>query len=146
MNTPFDQFHDSVEAQLARLQPNVALDGLRSATLRQVQKELRASRWDRRLGRVAMVMLVVGIGMNVVTVDKRPALPTEGQLAVRPTTESIADLAVTMANVTDIKTANMIARHLAALNGFQLGNHQAESIEREINRRLSPAVSNGKDG
>ena len=119
MNTSLDEFDDSVEAQLARLQPRLA---------------------------VAAVMLVVGIGMNVATINERPALPTGGQLAARPTTESIAGLAVTMAEVTDIKTASIIARHLAALNGFPLGSHQADAIDHEIDRRLSPGVSNGKDG
>ncbi len=146
MNTPLDQFDDSVEAQLARLQPSVAVDGLRDATLGRVQRELRASHWDRRLGRVAAVLLVVGIGMNFVTMSKRIASPTGGQLAARPTTESIAELAVTIAEVTDIKTANIFARHLAALNGIPLGSRQADSIEHEIDRRLSSAVSNGKDG
>ena len=49
-----------------------------------------------------------------------------------------------MAEVTDIKTASIIARHLAALNGFPLGSHQADAIEQEIDRLLSPALSNGK--
>ena len=48
MNTPPDEFDNSVEAQLARLQPRVAVDGLRDATLGRVQRELRSSRWDRR--------------------------------------------------------------------------------------------------
>ena len=146
MNTSLGEFDDSVEAHLARLQPRVAVDGLRDATLGRVQRELRASRWDRRLGRVAAVLLVVGTSMNVATVSKRPALPAGGQLADRTTTESIAKLAVTMADVTDIETASIIARHLAALNGLPLGSHQADAIEHEIDRRLSSGVSNGKDG
>ena len=146
MNTPIDQFDDSVEAQLARLQPRVAVDGLRDATLGRVQRELRASRWDRRLGRVAAVLLAVGIGMNVATVSERPTLPAGRQLADRPTTESIAKLAVTMAELTDTKTASIIARHLAALNGLPLGSHQADAFEHEIDRRPPSAVFNGKDG
>ncbi|NOY29724.1 MAG: hypothetical protein GXP28_05975 [Planctomycetes bacterium] len=146
MNTPQNPFDDPVEAPLARLQPSVAADGLRDATLGRVQRELRASHWDRRLGRIAASLLVVGIGMNVATINKRPALPTGGQLAARPTTEAIAELAVTMAEVTDIETANIFARHLAALGGFPLGSDQADAIAREIDRRLSPAVARGKEG
>jgi len=146
MSTPQTPFDDSVEAQLARLQPNVDAGGLRDATLGRVQQELRASRWDRRLGRVAAGLLAVGIGLNVATVDKRPALSTGGQLASRPTTESIAELAVTMAEVTDIETANIFARHWAALGGFPFGSDQADAIEREIDRHLSPAVARGKEG
>jgi hypothetical protein len=150
MNTSLDPFDDSVEAQLACLQPSVAVDGLREATLAQVRRELRASGWDRRLGRVAMVLLVLGIGMNVATIDKPSATPDEGQLAARPsietTTESIVALAVTMAEVTDIHTASIFARHLAVFNGFPLGSEQAEAIEQEIDRLLTPAVSNGKEG
>ena len=88
MNTPLDQFDDSVEAQLSRLQPRAAVGGLREATLGRVQQELRSSRWDRRLGRVAAVLLVVGIGMNAATVNKRPLAPTSGQVAAPPTTAS----------------------------------------------------------
>lgn len=150
MNTSLDEFDDSVEAQLTRLQPRVAVDGLRDATLGRVQRELRASRWDRRLGRVAAVLLVVGFSMNIATVSKRPALPAGGRLADRladrPTAESIAKLGVTMADVTDIKTASIIAQHWAALNGLPLGSHQTDAIEHEIGRRLSSALSNGKDG
>lgn len=146
MNTPLDQFDDSVEMQLARLHPRVVVGGLREVTLERVHRELRSSRWDRRLGHVAAVLLVVGIGMNVATVNKRLLLPTDGQLAARPTTESIAELAVSMAGVTDIETASLLARHLAALNGFPPGSHQAEAIEHEIYRRLSSAISNGKEG
>ena len=39
MNTPPDEFDNSVEAQLARLQPRVAVGGLRDATLGRVQRE-----------------------------------------------------------------------------------------------------------
>ncbi len=150
MNTRLDQFDDSVEARLARLQPSVAVNGLREATLMQVQRELHASRWDRRLSRVAVVLLVVGIGMNVATVNERPTLPTGGLFAARPTmkstTDSIAELAITMADATDIKTANIFARHLAVLGGFPLGSDQNDAIKREIDRLLSPAVPHGKDG
>jgi len=146
MNIPQDPFDDFVEAQLARLQPSVDASGLRDATLGRVQQELRASRWDRRLGRVAAGLLAVGIGLNVATINKRPALPAGGQLAARPTTKAIAELAVTMAEVTDIETANLFARHWAALGGIPLDSHQADAIADEVNRRLSPAISNGKEG
>ncbi len=84
--------------------------------------------------------------MNVATLNRLPSFSTGGQIATRPTTESIAKLAVTMAEVTDIETANVFARHLAALNGFPFDSDQADAIEREIDRRLSPDVPHGKDG
>jgi len=146
MNNPKEPFDDSVESQLARLRPAVSADILREATLGRVQRELRASRWDHRLARVAAVLLIVGIGMNIATVKKLPSFSTGNQMAARPTTESIAKLAVTVAEATDIETANLFARHLAALNGFPIGSDQAEAIERELDRRLSPDVPHGKDG
>ncbi len=146
MNHSPEPLDDSVEARLARVLPCVAVDGLRAVTLRQVQRELRAARWDRRLGRLAAVLLAVGVAMNFVTVNRRPAFPPGGQIASRPTTESIAGLAVTLAEATDRETANLFARHLAALSGFPAGSDQASTIEREINRRFSPALSHGKDG
>jgi hypothetical protein len=146
MNTPPDEFHNSVEAQLARLQPRVEVDGLRDATLGRVQRELRSSRWDRRLGRVVMVLLVVGIGMHVATINKHPALPTGGRLTARPATESTAELAITMADATDITTASIYARHLAALHCFPIDGHQANAIRHEVDRRLSSVVSGGKEG
>jgi hypothetical protein len=146
MITQRDEFDNSVEAQLARLQPRFTVEGLRDATLGRVQRELRSSRWDRRLGRVAAVLLVVGIGMNVATINKHPALPTGGRLAARPATESISELAVTMADATDITTASIYVRHLAAFHCFPIGGHQANAIQREVDRRLSSTVSNGKEG
>lgn len=146
MNHPKEPFDDSVESQLARLQPSVAVDTLRATTLGRVQRELRASRWDRRLGRTAAVLLVAGIVMNIATVNKLPSFSTGGQIAARPTAESIAKLAVTMAEATDIETANVFARHLAALGGFPIGSDQADAIERAIQRRHSPDVPHGKDG
>ena len=146
MKTSRDQFDDSVEIQLARLQPRADVGGLRESTLGRVRRELRSSRWDHRLVRVAAVLLVVGIAMNVATIRDRRTLPTGGQLATHPTADSIAELAVTMAEENDVKTANIFGRHLASLKGLPLDSHEVVAIEREIDRRLSTTVSNGKDG
>ena len=51
-----------------------------------------------------------------------------------------------IADVTDSRTASIFARHLALLNGFPIGSHQANAIEHEVDRRLSSAVTTGKDG
>ena len=140
------QFDESVEEQLARLRPRVVVGDLREVTLERVRRELRSLRWDRRLGGVAAVLLAVGVGMNFATVRSRLRLPADGHLAAHPTSVSIADLAVSMAEVSDIKTASLVARHLAALKGFPPGSPQADAIGHEINRRLSASVSNGKRG
>ena len=146
MHTTLDEFNDSVEEQIARLQPRAAVAGLREATLGRVNRELRSSRWDIRFGRVAAVLLLMGIGINVATVNKRLVLTTGVQLADRPTAESIAELAVTMADVNDSRTVSIYARHLATLSGFPIGSLQANAILKEVDRRLSSTVSNGKEG
>ena len=48
-----------------------------------VERELRAARWDRRLARAAVVLLVVGVGMNaaLVLIESRTHVIASGQIA-----------------------------------------------------------------
>ena len=146
MNDSLGQSGDFLEAQLNDLLPSVDAGGLREATLRQVRRELRAARRERRFARMTAFLLVVGIALNAATLNRQPTLPTGGQIASRPTTESIARLVVAFAEATDLETANIFARQLAAFNGFPADSPQASAIEREINRRLLATPSRGKDG
>ncbi len=145
MNTPLDESDASVEQQLASLQPCVSANDLRSATLGQVRRELRAARWDRRLGRTAMLLLAVGIGMSVLTLQ-RPVSPRGGQLAVGATNRAIVELAVTIADATDVETARSIVLHLATLSGLPLSIQQTDALGSEIDRRLSPTLFDKKAG
>jgi len=142
MNAPEEQFDDSVEVRLTRFTPHVVAEDLREATLDRVRRELRSSRWDRRLGRLAVVLLVVGFALNVATARRPQRLLIGGEHVARPSAETIAEAAVSMGEATDFETAAAVGRHLAALNGFPPASHETEAVVQEIDRLLSPAMAN----
>ena len=145
MNDPFHDNLQPVEDQLARWRQDGAPPELRTVVLRQVRRELRAACWDRRLARVAAVLLIVGVGINVAIVWQHPG-PAGGHVATRPTLQAIGELAATVAEATDVETATLFARQMASLRGWPARGEEATIIEREIQRRLSLTAGNGKDG
>jgi hypothetical protein len=107
-----------LERRLACAVPRGAPPGLRAATLAQVQRELRSARWDRRLGRMAAAIFVVGVGLNAglaLQGDVRAANEAKAPM-VR---DSRAALAVVVADATDAETARQFVRQMAALGGWQ---------------------------
>jgi hypothetical protein len=120
---------------------------LRGAVLAKVQRELRASRWDRRLARAAVVLLAIGVGMNV-AIGLQSAGSDEGQLArgrrfgARP---SLVDTAIVLAEATDAVTAQQFARQMAALAGRKLTEDEVAAIEAAV-RRASVHGSTGNKG
>ncbi len=145
MNSPSHGNLEPIESQIARVPSGFAPTELRATVLGKVHRELRASRWDRRFGRAVAVLLVVGVVMNVVVIGKHTSRPA-GRLALRPTPQVIAKLAVNVAEATDAKTARTIAFHLATFGGMPLSDQQTAAIRHEIDRRLPPTTTNGKDG
>ncbi len=57
---------EQIERRLARLQPPPAPAELRMRTLNSVHRQLAGQRWESRLGRVAVALLLVGVGLNVI--------------------------------------------------------------------------------
>ncbi len=145
MNDPFHDDLQPVEDQLARWRPDGAPTELRRVVLRQVRRELRAAYWDRQLARTAAILLVVGVAMNVAIIWQ--PLGLAGQpVATRPTPQAIGALAATLAEATDVETASLFARQMAAFRGWPARGEEVAIIEREIRRRLSLTTGSGKDG
>ncbi len=145
MNDPFHDNLQPVEDQLARWRPDGAPPELRTVVLRQVRRELRAACWDRRLARAAAVLLVVAVGMNVAIVWQDLG-PAGGHVATQRTPQAIGELAATVAEATDVETASLFARQMAALSGWPATGEEAAIIEREIRRRLSQITGDRRDG
>ena len=117
---------------------------LRGAVLRDVQRELRASHWDRRLARVAAVLLVVGVGLNVSigmksVRDNANLIADQGQ-----SRQSLIDTAVVVAQATDADTGSHYARQLAAMIGQPLSDDEATVVDAAV--QYSTNNSNGNKG
>lgn len=133
-----------LEEQLARCTPAGVPAELRGAVLHHIHRELRAARWDRRLGRVAAVLLAMGLGMSGL-VHRLYPIATTGS-TFRPTPQSIGRLAATVAEVTDVATARQFARQMAALQGWPAQGAEVEIIQRGFQRPRTQITPYGKDG
>lgn len=138
---------EQIEVQIASLQLNGAPSGLRAAMLADVQRELRAARWDRRLARAAAVLLVVGVGLNLAIALRTAESGRSQQARMVPSgsRQSLVDTAVVVAEATDLATASRFARQLAAMSGRELTADEAAAIEAAV-RRLAPRSTLGNKG
>jgi hypothetical protein len=118
---------------------------VRDAVLTGVRRELAASRWDRRLGRLAAVLLIIGVGMNV-AIGRPSGRPAQRELARAPSRESLTQVAVTVAEATDAQTGSRFARQLAALAGWTLSREESAAIDAAIGRQTRAAIINGNEG
>ena len=120
---------------------------LRGTVLDNVQRELRASRWDRRLARAAVLLLAIGVGMNAAIglqsdgADKGGL--THGQ-RFEPR-QSLVDTAIVLAEATDAATAQQFARQMAAFAGRKLTDDEVAAIEAAV-RRGSLHSNSGNKG
>ncbi len=133
-----------LEARLARCAPAGAPNELRTAVLGQVRRELRAARWDRRLARVAAVLLAVGVGSSGMIL--RPNAAGSAGPSSRPTPQTIGRLAATVAGATDLETARQFARQMAALQGWPAQGEEMEIIRNRFESPQTQSQSHGKDG
>ena len=99
-----DESIEAVERQLAGLGWPEVPSGVREHVLGDVRRELRAAGWDRRLGRAAVMLLVVGLGLNLAIAwhSNRTLQP---RLAAGPTRDSLIHTAIIVAEATDAPTA-----------------------------------------
>jgi hypothetical protein len=130
MNTePFDEF----ESQLAAVRRNGAPAALRSAVLNDVDRELRASRWDRRLMRAAILLLVIGVGFNTALVltdsTQQSAARLPGALATAPARSALLETAVVISESTDAATGRRFAEKWAAYSGRELTAQELEALD-----------------
>lgn len=129
-----------VERQLALLSPGAVPNKLREEVLAGMRRELRASRWDRRLGRVATFVLLIGVGMNAVMAlgmsDGRHLMGKE------TSRNSLLQTAVAVALATDVETGRQVAQQLAAWSGQVMTDEQVAAFE----AALAAELRKGNDG
>ena len=117
---------------------------LRGAVLRDVQRELRAASWDRRLARAAVVMLVAGVGVNVAMMLPE-RMQSTGLLATTSQQDALAQVAASVAEATNMQTGRQVARSLAAMTGRPLNGDEAAAIDAAV-ERTSHGPFVGKEG
>jgi hypothetical protein len=127
---------EELERQLSATSPPGAPPELRRVVLADIARELRAVRWDRRLARAAVVLLLVGVGLNAALAwrgaqqfDARPA-----RIAEQASSESLVETAIVIAEATNAETGRTFARQLAALSGRELTDQEIASINAATTR------------
>lgn len=131
-----EEMSELVEGQLAAFLRPAAPPALRAAVLSDVERELRAARWDRRLGRAAVGLLLIGLGLNVSAGWQLGGSTKErheyvARSEVRP---SLVDTAVIVAEATNAETARRFARQLAAMSGREITADEAAAIDAAIHQ------------
>jgi hypothetical protein len=135
-----------LERQIAGAAMVGAPPALRAAVLADVGCELRAARWDRRLARAAVVLLVAGVGMNVAA-----GLQSENDvgghspvLAAENPRRSLVDTAVVVAEATDAETGRQFARQMAAMTGHKLTMDEAAAIDAAVGQSSRDSANEKK--
>ena len=138
-----DESLKQIEQQVAANQSHGLPLELRGAVLGDVQRELRAARWDRRLARAAVVLLVTGVGMNVANARlSGTGGVTRPQVAGTESRKSLVETAIVVAEATDAATGSRFARQLAAMSGHDLTVDERTALEAALRR----AATNGNKG
>jgi hypothetical protein len=101
---------------------------LRSRVLADVERELRAARWDQRLARIVTAILVVGVGLNALNVMRSSALDRPMNVQAADVRASVVDTAIVVAQVSDVATAEQFARQIAAVMGRKLTADEEAAI------------------
>jgi hypothetical protein len=122
---------DDFEQQLASARHAGAPTALRGRVLSDIERELRAARWDRRLARAAVVLLVVGVGMNAALVlgENETRVAPHRELAAKDSQQAIVDTAIIVAEATNGATGRQFARQMAALSGRELTDQEIAAID-----------------
>lgn len=120
-----------VEQKLENALASSVPPNLRDIVLRQVRRELAAARWDRRLGRAAAALLVVGIGLNALMAigvgANRTNFSQRGRSLV-----ALVETAAAVAEATDAETGRRFVRHMAALGGWALSEEQTAALDAAV--------------
>lgn len=141
---PLDEF----EQQLAATCPAGPDSELRRVVMSGVARELRAARWDRRLARAAVLLLVVGVGLNALLAIRgsRPDGRRAGQVAADRSQESLLETAVVVAEATDPETGRRFAQQLAAWSGRELSGDELAAIDAAVKSHSTRIEPNGNEG
>ena len=129
---PLDEF----ESQLAAVRAGSAPSALRGSVLSNVERELRSGRWDRRLMRAAVLLLVVGVGFNMalVIVDAPRQSTRPGSLATPRSRDALIETAIVVSESTDAATGRRFARQWAAYSGRELTAQEVEALDSLVTR------------
>lgn len=111
-----------------------APESLRNAVLVATRRELRAQRWDRRLGRAAAALVLAGVGLNasVGLISER----STSSSAAFATNDALVQTAVAVARATDVETGRMLAHQLAAIQDQSISPKQLAAIDAAIDAAL----------
>ena len=141
-----DDATDSLEQHILGALPSRLPAELRNIVLAKVSRQLTAAKWERRLGRTAAALIIVGIGLNwAATV--RYSSPLRTNLSQSVASAAIVEMGVTMAQATDAETGSQWARHLAALSGRTLTDRQVAEIHHGARKSTSGSIhSTQKEG
>ena len=115
-----DDIFEGVEQQIGAVGVRGLPAELRGKVLADMQRELRAARWDRRLARFVAAVLVVGVGLNVFNMMGSSELDRPAKSLVTENRASVVDTAIVVAQVSDVATAQRFARQFAAVMGRKL--------------------------
>jgi len=141
-----DESLEQTESQLGSLRICGAPRELRAAVLADVQRELHASRWDRRLARVAAVLLLVGIGLNAgMLLHSTHDNGRSFALANANRQQSLVETAMVVAEATNARTGSDFARQIAAMTGHPLSDTEAAAVETAL-RTAPESAPDGKQG
>jgi hypothetical protein len=146
MSSESSESLEQIERQLASLEPGAAPRELRIAVLDGIRRELRAARWDRRLARIAAVLLVVGVGLNASIGLRSRNSRDAGRRIAATSSQSLLDTAVIVAEATDAATGRRFARQLAAMAGLELSSAESAAIDAALRAKSAPATTNGHRG
>lgn len=123
----------TIEQQLAAEMPARAPAPLRDVVMKDVHHELKSARWDRRLAKVAGIVLATGIALNV-------ALMVSGDDITAPqatvSNASLVQTAVAVAKATDAQTARQMASQISAWNGHVMTTEQLATLDAAIAEEL----------
>jgi hypothetical protein len=139
-----DDTVEQIESQLSAMRPIGAPRELRSTVMAGVRRELRASRWDRRMARFAAALLIVGVGMNLAVGMKLNRDEQQRRhVAAARMRQSLVDTAVVVAEATDARTGRDYAKQLATMMGHVLTKDDAAAIDSAV--RLAPTLGTNQN-
>jgi hypothetical protein len=110
-----------------------APESLRDAVLATTRRELRAQRWDRRLGRAAAALMLAGIGLNAGVGLISEHSTSSSTFA---TNDALVRTAVAVARATDVETGRLMAHQLAAIQDQSISAQQLAAIDAAIDAAL----------
>lgn len=123
---------ETLERRL-RANSSGAPDSLRNAVLAATRRELRAQRWDRRLGRAAAALVLTGIGLNAGVGLISEHSTSSSTFA---TNDALVRTAVSVALATDVETGRMMAHQLAVIQDQSISPQQLAAIDAAIDAAL----------